>query len=275
MRKYFKFIIMGVVLVAFGIFGCQEEEPAAPISPDSYPVATFKLDYTGTEFREGDTITVSVTTDKPIDTDTPFEIVQTGGDAEEGVDYVFVNGVIPAYKKSGIASIIMLVDADGVPDLETKTLDLEVEITNLAHKYKVHPSTTSVTSSLTIQNGNDPANLVIAFGWDTPDDDFDVYLIDEAFTRFINYAETGDIPELLVYANTEPDEVSYFEVWPYAVASTSNFTFTIGHPDQTVQVLNGVWDTSLESTYTPRYGYIVMKIVKVGSTYTCTLEPPF
>ena len=273
MRKYLNFIMISMVLIAFGITGCYETEVAEPISPDGYPTATFATTFTGSDVSVGDTITYVITLDKmsenAITFGVRFDTLETKAMAVES-DIEYKEVTIPAYSTTATLDIIITknqVLVDG------KSLRLEVGCFSVGQRYTLNPKTVNPKLDLVIKPRTE--ELSIVFGWDTPDDDFDCFLIDEAFTSFFGVAATGDNPEYMFISNEVPDGVYFYELDPYSIGSTSNFTVTLGHPDKSIQVLKGSWDNDLMDTYTARYGYVVMKVVKSGTTYTCTLASPF
>jgi len=269
MRKYL-YNIIGLFLLGIFAISCDSaQQDVSPIvSPDDNPVATFISDFSGSTITEGDTITYSISLDKPHTTSLTFSVKVTGGTADES-DIEVISGTIPAFHTETEVQII--ISADNFPE-ESETIDLEIGLFSFAEMYVLNPSVVNPTPSFTIANYNAPNSLTISFGWEDDNDDYDVYIVDEGINNVFSQGATSSNPEALSLGNSAPDDTYYVEVDPYYLENPSTtLTFSIGHPDQTVEFFTATFDSSLLDEYEEGgIGYRIFKIVKSGSTYTCS-----
>jgi hypothetical protein len=248
MRKIFKYMV-GLTLIAAVLASCDyrtaEQDVAPTVSPDGYPVATFTTDFTGTEVSEGDTIVYSIVFDKPIDRSVTFQITPTDeSTAEADVDYIASPGIIQPFTTEAEASIIFVADDD--PE-STETFSFELGATSLADKYLVNPSVVNPTMDLNVLSVNDPTLLTIKFEWDT-EDDLDIltspgYLTTDTVDYWGTGGATGHNPEFdySIWLADPPGKYwVYILDWDAPVVA--NFTLTLGLPDGTNQVYEGVFD---------------------------------
>ncbi len=128
---------------------------------------------------------------------------------------------------------------------------------------------------ITIKNVNDPSGLTCIVGWDNHDDDWDLMIVDEAITgEYTGYmGATGANPEMAVFANDSPDGTYYAELDPYDVVNeVITFDIALGHPNGSVEFHKLKMDVANIANYPIGAGLRIVKIVKVGETFTCTLE---
>ncbi len=252
----------------------QEVEPV--ISPDGYPVATFTTDFEGTAVTEGDSIVYVITTNKMLDRSVTFQVTQTGGDAD-GHDFVYEPAVLQPYTTEVVLKIFF--PAEDIVEAG-ETITLEVAPTALADKYLLNPSTSMPSLDLSITNYNDPTLLTINFDWDDDNDnDFGIL------------SDTDDYPETWWSLNgattakpeidksiwlSDPAGTYYVSVWDWGNPSM-NYTFTFGHPDGSMQVIEGYFDVNdlggyVSDLYSPSYPplYRIIKVVNDGSKFTVT-----
>lgn len=162
MRKFIRYKIAGLaIIMAIGIVACdtasQETEPV--VSPDGYPVATFTPSVT--TVIEGDTITYTISIDKPIDRSITFTLKQTGGTAD-AEDYTVAPAVLQPYTKSVEMLVITIEDFDAEA---SETIVGEIGAYSISDKYLLNPSTVNPTPvNLTITNFVSP-DLGVAFYW--------------------------------------------------------------------------------------------------------------
>ena len=273
MRKSLIYNILGAFFMLIALSSCYDQDVEAPQSTDTYPIATFTTDFSGTEIMEGETIDYTITLDRMLDHDITFT-VQATGDADDH-DFSFEPVTIPAYTKTGQISVAFT--ADNLPE-DGEALNLEFGIFDLATQYTINPQTVYPNLDLTVVNKNVAGGLTVSFEWDNHDDDWDLMIIDEAVTaEWSGWAgATGANPEITVLTDDQPDGVYYAELDPYSVDTEMiNFTIRIGFADQTNQFFTAAFDDSLAGTYPTGSGYRFVKIVKSGSEYTCTLVPEF
>ncbi len=107
MRKYLYNIIGLFFLGIFAISCDSAHQDVSPVvSPDDNPVATFISDFSGSTITEGDTITYSISLDKPHTASLTFSVKITGGTADES-DIEVISGTIPAFKTETEVQIII------------------------------------------------------------------------------------------------------------------------------------------------------------------------
>ncbi len=242
--------ILSVMLILF-LAGCEmEPETQDPISTENYPVATFNTDFSGTSVSEGDTIDYTITLDRMSDRDLTFEVRQLDGTADDH-DFVYEEVTIPAYSLSADMQIVVL--ADDLPE-EQETLKLEVGVFYVGERYILNPTTVNPVLDLTVTNFNDPNVLTVAFGWQNPESDIDLFAISEVDGAW-GAAASADNPEILTSIWPSDPEGNYFvTIDPYSVASNPvNYWVAIGYPDQTNEYLTGTFDVDKLDSYTVDY----------------------
>jgi hypothetical protein len=246
MRKYIKFKIVGFALLLAAFAGCDTatQEVSPVVSPDGYPVATFTTDFTGSTVSEGDTIHYTITFDKMIDRSVTFRVTQTGGTAGDH-DWEVENAVVQPYTLE--AELLIIFPTDDVPGEDDMTFQAEIGATSLSDKYLINPSVINPTLDLTLKSVNDPTLLTIMFGWDTEDDidivtwsDTDTY----PMTAWGDGGATGANPEFdkSIWL-ADPPGTYYVNIMNWGVP-TFNYTFTLGYPDGTVEVIPGTFDSA-------------------------------
>ena len=153
-------------------------------------------------------------------------------------------------------------------------LSFKLEVPSLGQKYLLSPQTQYPEYTIDIINVNDPSGLTINVEWDNHDDDWDIMIVDEGGTdEWTGWAgATGANPELTLLGNDVPDDTYYVEMDPWSVdTEIVVFTINIGKPDQTNESFSFTWNVADEADYPVGWGYRLVKIVKVGSTYTLSV----
>lgn len=279
MRKKLIYNIIGLAILIAGVVGCdQASQEASPIvePDDSYPVATFTTDFTGSSITEGDTITYTITLNKPINHDLRFEATIHDGTADDH-DIIAESVTITAYDTEAVMDIIFV--ADDYPEV-SETINIEIGITDLAMKYLVHPSTTNPVLDLTVNNYNDPGSLTVALEWATEDDDIDLFIISEDYGAWAA-AASSDNPEITTGLWTiDPDGNYFITLDPYHVEGSSfDYILSIGHPDGDVEFFEGTFDMTDLASYTQDYfapwgmwTYRIATAVNSGGSFTVTAE---
>jgi len=277
MRKHFKYLIIGLVLVAFGVTGCDDDDVSATISPADYPVATFTTDFVGDVIPENGSITYTITIDKPIEYDLHFSIKYDGTVDEDDFEEL-EDAVIPAYSTSTDISINFLYD--GVSE-EEETMSIEIGEFNLGTRYFLNPSTVNLKQELKVANlVNDPSLLSIQFDWSNSEDiDIVTWSATDPMEGWGDGGATGAQPEmdesLLL---SDPVGTYYVNIMHWG-GPTFDYTFTIAHPDQTEQVITGTFDADNLDQYTndiwtdwgdPYDSYRVLKVENDGTKFTVT-----
>ena len=271
MRKNIFLNILGVFAILIALTSCDEQDVAAIISTDNYPTATFTTDFTGNQVVEGDIIKYTITLDRPCEHDLSFSL-KTSGTADEN-DVTYPESVtIPAYETT--ADFVIEFTVDNIPEDETKTFSFELGEFELETRYFLKPTTVNPKMDLTLVSKNDPDALTVFVEWDNGDDDWDLMIIDEeGADEWTGWAgATGANPEITLLANTTADGTYYAELDPYDIVnSVVNFNISIGKPDQTNQFFTFTYEAENADTYPANWGVRIVKIVKVGDAYTCTM----
>ena len=241
MRKNFKYKIIGLAILIASMISCdQADQDVSPIvSPDdSYPVATFTSNFTGSTVAEGDTVVYTVSINKPIDRALTFSASVIGGDADDS-DIEVLTGTISPYTTETEVSVVFTRDWPAESD---ETAKVEIGLFSMADKYLIKSSTVNPVLDLTISNYTSDT-LWMEFGWDSeifvnagyedyPDYgwvestagvDFDVFIADaEGFDinnpwatfNPITYAATGDNPEEMFFAGVPNGSyIMFCELW--------------------------------------------------------------
>ena len=285
MRKYIIYKVAGLALLVLAMVGCdtasQEVEPI--VSPDDYPMVSFQSDLTGNSIYEGDTITYTITFDKMIDRSVTFSFEQTGGTAEEGVDFDFVPGIVQPWSTS--AELMIIFTEDNIPETEDLTLQGELAILSVGDKYLVNQSIEFPSLDVTLKSWNDPTLLTISFGWNSEDDNDMVifYQVEpDSLDAWSDMGATLANPEIdMTIWLTDPPGPYYVNVMHWG-NPPFDYTFLIGHPDQTLQVITGTFDSDHLEKYTvdawTAWGgsydsYRILKIENDGTKFTVTKVP--
>ncbi len=252
MRKYIKFKIIGLALLLAAFAGCDtaSEEVSPVISPDGYPVAVFNTDFTGSAVTEGDTVAYTITLDKMIDRSVTFTVTQIGGTAGDH-DWEVVNAVVEPYTLE--AELLIIFPVDDVPGEEDMTFQAEIGATSLADKYLINPSVENPKVDWTLKSVNDPTLLTIMFSWPT-EEDIDIVTWsdteDYPMTEWGDGGATGANPEFdkSIWL-ADPLGTYYVNIMHWGVPPFE-YTFTLGHPDGSVQVITGTFDSDNLEDYT-------------------------
>ena len=151
MKKNFKYNVIGLAILIVSMISCdQADQDVSPIvSPDdSYPVATFTSNFTGSTVAEGDTVVYTVSINKPIDRALTFSASVIGGDADDS-DIEVLTGTIDPYTTETEVSIVFTKDWPAESD---ETAQVEIGLFSMADKYLVKSSTVNPVMNLTISN---------------------------------------------------------------------------------------------------------------------------
>ncbi|MBI9052360.1 MAG: hypothetical protein JEY96_00995 [Bacteroidales bacterium] len=255
MKRYFKYnLVIGLALLVVSFVSCntaeQDVESIVEVN-DTYPVASFTTDFTGSTASEGDTIMYHVSINKPINKDLTFTATVVGGNADDS-DIEAISGTIAAYDTETDVSVVLT--QDWVAD-DAETTEIEIGITSLGEKYLVHTSTVNPVLNLTVANYV-PDVLTISCAWDKEvvinsnepyhedytyiehagsNMDFDMEVYDQD-DNLIAGAWTGDSPEVLEIDGVDMPNGTYYV---YSFLWASDFTHwdvdndpeTINHTD--------------------------------------------
>lgn len=286
LKKILNISIIIIAILSLGLSGCYKTEVAPVVEPGGlgYTSVTITPDTTGTEVTEGDTIVYAIELSKPVDFDLTFTVKYSGN----YWDLTYEDVTIPAYSTTGEMTIVF--NADNIPE---KDENVTLEIGNYVIGTQSQIVSENPVYNLTVKNVNDPGGLTIGVLWPDQEDDWDGYVIDEAGMGdpnswgydFTGYSgATGADPESLVFLEdfygywTAPDGIYYVDVDPYDVASDkTDFTFSIGYPDGTVEFINCTFDMAKADAgdYPMTWGFSTLKIVKSGLDYTVSLLPEY
>jgi hypothetical protein len=278
MRKFFKYNILGLTLLLLSMVSCDTaDQDTSPIaSPDGYPVATFTTNISGTTLTEGDTLIYTITMDKMIERTITFDAHFIGGTASEE-DFVITKAIMQPY--STVTELMIVFNDDGIPSATSKTAEFEIGVFGgVAERYLLNPSQTFPTTSITVNNFNDPTLLTIALSWEV-DEDIDMVTFSALEGEWGDGGATAANPEIdhSIWL-ADPVGTYYVNIMDWGV-DPFDYTFTIGHPDGSVQVITGTFDNT-GSTYTvdnwtkwaggPYESYRVLKVENDGSKFTVT-----
>ena len=263
--------------MVFGLSGCYEQEVAPIVEPGGlgYTSATITTDFTGTEVKEGETITYMVKLSKPLEYDLTFEL-KVDGDAD-AIEYEDL--VIPAYSTEGELEIYFT--NDDVPSTDVKNVSIEMGVFDIGHS-KMLVDTTYPKLDLTVTNYNDPTLLTIMFGWNS-DDDIDIVTWSDTdtypLTEWGDGGASGANPEFdkSIWL-ADPVGTYYVNIMHWG-APSFDYKFALGHPDGSVQVIEGTFDSDNVDQYTmdvwTAWGdgyasYRILKVVNDGNKFVVT-----
>jgi|WetSurSiteA1Bulk_404760.scaffolds.fasta_scaffold00460_10 hypothetical protein len=280
MRKYLIYNLAALALAVGSLISCDapDQEVSPVISPDTKPMATFTANMSTTSVEEGDTLILTITTDKMIERALTFAPIIEGGTADE-LDYTIVgsagtSAVLAPYTNS--IQMLIIFTEDNFPEV-SEDLQLEIGVYSIAEKYLLHPDYENLALDLTITNKNDPTALTIAFGWPNHDEDIDLFSF--FGTEAWGAAASSDNPEIdRSIWTTDPDGTYYSGIDPYDVTGDPiEYTVSLGYPDGTVEFLTGTFDPQNLDAYTQDYfepwdiyTYRILEIEKTGETYDVT-----
>ena len=273
-----KIKIMGLAFLVGTFAACDtaDQEVSPMVSPLDKPMVTFTTDFTG-DATEGDIITYNITFDKPIERSVTFTAVPVDGSADDH-DYFSEPVVLAPYTKSADLDIQVL--ADGFPEF-AEDVSFDISILGIADKFLVHPDVAFPTFNVAVANYNDPTLLSIGFGWDN---DLDMDMVTWSDTPTYPMEPWGT--EGAGSGNPEVDHSIWLSdpVGTYYVSLLDwwegvafNYTFTLGYPDGTVELIEGSFDpegTYAEDVWLESWGspiaYRLLKVVVDGTSFVVT-----
>lgn len=291
MRIISKYNLIGLTVLLLGMASCDTLETAnqdaeSIVSPDGYPVATFTSGDPDNTLIEGDTLFYTIKTDRMIDRAITFRINVVDGDLTED-DFVYEPAVLQPYTKETQMMIIFNDDGFAAP---AKTTKLQFAVDALAERYLLNPSQVFPTADLTVRNYVDSTLLNIYMGWDASlEKDFDMVI----WSNTTEYPMTEWSDQGATTANPEndhsiwvsdPDGTYYVNVMDWE-EGPFDYTFTMCHPDGTLQTITGTFDASASGVIndpwtmwdeptTPEVetedSYRVLKVEHAGATFTVT-----
>jgi len=235
------------------LVGCDTAlQDASPVvSPDNYPMVTFTPNFSGSSVKEGDTLIYTITLNKILDRSVTFTINQTGGTAVEDLDYIVEPGVMATYSLE--TELMIIFPLDDFPETEATSFTGEIEIPSLADKYLVNPNVEFPTFDLSLASVNDPTLLTIVLSWGT-EDDIDIVTWSNTtefpMTEWGDGGATGANPEIDNSIWLSDPIGTYYINFMHWGAPSFDYTLTLGHPDGTVEVLTGTFDSENLDNYT-------------------------
>jgi hypothetical protein len=279
MKKYIIYNLLGLFLVSFLFVACDgAEQDASPIvSPDNNPTVTITSDRTGSVI-EGETITFTITFDKPIEETVTFAPI-VGGSLDDH-DYEMPESVI---LQPYTTSVDFQIDLFEDFDIEgQETLSIQFDIPGIAEEYLVQPGTTFEVFEYDVKDFVDPNKLVINFAWDT-DDDFDMVTFSDTpaypATLWGTGGATSHNPEIdtSIWLD-DPAGTYYVCIIDWDAGINWDYTYTIAHPDGTVQTIKGTFNgTTYPYTYfvgPASWGspncYKILKVENTNAFFTVT-----
>lgn len=280
MRKKILYKILVVGLMLGGLTSCYENEVSEVIDPTDHPMATFTTSTTGSSVTEEDQMIIDIVLDKPLEWSVSFDVIIKEGSVADDHDIVITGGEIPAFKKS--TEIVIDFVNDNIITDETKKIIFEVEIhDDLAKKYLLSPETVYPAYELDIHNKNKEGTLTLNFGWDS-DADFDMVTWSDTETypmeAWGDGGATGANPEIdqsILLA--DPVGTYYVNVMDWGEGAF-DYKFTIGHPDGTIQTINGTFTGDYASYVNDPWtawgdsydSYRVLKVENDGTKFVVT-----
>ncbi len=289
MRIISRYNLIGLTVLLLGMASCDTLETAKQdaesiISPDGYPVATFTSSDADNVLVEGDTLIYTITTDKMLDRAVTFTLNLVDGDLTED-DFVYEPAVLQPYTKEVQMMIIFNEDGFAAP---AKTAKFEFVIESIAEHYLLNPSQVYPTVDLTINNYVDATLLTIYMGWDT-EDDFDMVIWRDTLSNNLDeWSDKGASTANPEVDNTiwvsDPDGTYYVSVMDYE-EGPFEYTFTISHPNGTLQTITGTFDATAAGVINDQWkawdkastpvvetydSFRVLKIEHSGATFTVT-----
>lgn len=282
MKVFSKYNIIGLVAIVLSLTACETLETAKQdadpiISPDSYPVAQFVSSEPDNIISEGDTLIVTVTMNKMLDRAVTF-----GAELEEGTltedDFKVEPAVVQPWTTT--AQMLIILPDDGTPNAD-KSGKFQIGVFGIAEHYLMNPSQEYPVLDLSVKNFNDPTLLTILMSWEG-DSDFDMVV----WSDTEDYPMTAWSDQGATTANPETDKAIWLAdpVGTYYVSVMDwdggpfDYTFTIGHPDGSVQTITGTFDkatkTYVNDPWTAWGGsydsYRVLKVENSGTAFTVT-----
>ena len=279
MKKYIIYNLLGLFLVSFLWVSCdQAEQDVSPIiSPDNNPTVTITSDRTS-NLEEGETITFTITFDKPIEETVTFAPI-VGGSLDDH-DYEMPESVILQPYTTSVDFQIDLIEDYEIEGQETLTV--QFDIPGIAEEYLVQPGTVFEVFEYVVNDFVDPNKLVINFAWDT-DDDFDIVTYSDTptypATLWGTGGATGANPEIdtSIWLD-DPAGTYYVCILDWGTGTNWDYTYTIAHPDGTVQTIEGTFNgTTYPYTYfvgpsswgSPN-AYKILKVENTNAYFTVT-----
>lgn len=282
MKILSKYNLIGLTVLLLGLASCdtletakQDAEPI--ISPDGYPVATFTSSEPDNTVMEGDTLYYTIKTNKMLDRAVTFRLNLVGGDLTED-GYIVEPAVLQPYTDE--VQMMIIFNDDGVP-APAKTAQFEIAVESVAERYLLNPSQVFPAINLTVENYFDPTLLTIAMSWAT-DDDFDMVTwsntTENPMTEWGDGGATTANPEIdhSIWLS-DPVGIYYVSVMDWE-AGPFDYTFTICHPDGTLQTITGTFDASAPGVVNDPWtawggsydSYRVLQVVNNGDSFTVT-----
>lgn len=286
MKKYINNLLLLAVGVLF-VFSCRPDQDVEDIiDATEKPRATITRVDDLTEVTEGDVLVFEVKMDKMMRESVDFDHeIADGNESVLHLDYDVEPGTVSEY--STTATIEVHVHDDGVPE-NTKKLAINVGAFDLAQNFQLSPESDVFEVNVDVKNAQRDDALMIGFEWVDPEHviDFDM-LVEHADLGSWSAGATSDNPETAVF-DFDTDDPSLYDgeiyvgVDPYDVPDGQTpYVISVGHPDGTVEIFEGIFDTSKTSEYqVDNFSawalpfYRVLHVTKSGSGFVVKHELP-
>lgn len=277
--------ILALVVIALIFSSCYKQEVEGVISTDEKVVATITPNFFNTEVVEGDTLSYTITLSKMMEFATTFTIdVDEESSTFDWHNLEIIDATIAAYSLEAELLVIFL--ASPTPE-NTKNLAFEVGCYNTSEMYTLHETTEFLSQDIMVKNLVDTTAVVVAFGWDVPENDIDLFGIYDDSGTNVDWALAGTAnnPEVMTTINVDhpefgpdPDGDYFITIDPYHMEGTSfNWTASVGYPNGQVEIFNGTFDINNIDGYTVDYfaywdvnTYRVLVINRNGDSYSTT-----
>jgi hypothetical protein len=253
--------IICTIFLVFSIVSCEEggQGTAPTISTDNYPTVTITANQETNKVKEGDTLTYTIKSDKPLepqgDATIDFSLNITGGTANAEDVESNLPVTYPTFVADTSVTAKVIFPIDNIPEKDEK-ISYKIKDADVFTKYSLNSNSKFASADLTIQNVNNPNGLTIALNWNgDAASDMDMYALlfqGGNYVGALTDGASGDKPEILV--NTYPQS----GVWYYALdaadykKSPISYKFMIGYPDQSVKIIEGTYDVNDSSRVGPQ-----------------------
>lgn len=272
--------IFTAVLAGFVVTSCDvnDREDVSDIgTTDNKPVISITTADSGA--AEGNSVTIMITSDKPISNDIRFQASVTGGTVSEG-DYSLSSESFALSKYTTSTELTVTFAADEMPELQ-ENIEVSVNLYGgAANDFLVHESSTKeATFTFDVDNVVDPNDLIVALEWGENASDLDMFSFDGTYGEW-DVQWTADHPEIknLIWGSDD-DGTYYLGIDPYEVApgaDTFDYKWSLGQPDGSVTIIEGTFDyTNRDTVYTTgnyqgTTAYLLVQVVKTGTTFVAT-----
>lgn len=257
---------------------CDQEQKVEPVvGPENKAVVTIeRTDGGSSTVTEGDVLVYTITSNKMVETAIDFSTLFAAASGASEGDFEITGGTLAPYDLS--TTMTITVANDGFPEL-TEKLEMDISAANWGQNWQLNPSSDVEKVALDVANVNEEGVVTIGLNWPDNHDDLDFYITTSSGANWGGSASaTGAIPEINTSLwPSDPDGTYYVLVDPYHLEgkTATNYSIHIGLEDGTVQIFEGVIDTTNPDAYQMEDGlYKLAEIVVAGGVVTATNLAP-